>query len=466
MIGTLLPYHEYKDSGLAWLGCIPSHWNTERAKWLFQKMTRPVEESHDVVTCFRDGTVTLRKNRRTLGFTNSLKEIGYQGVYKGDLVIHAMDAFAGAVGVSDSDGKCTPVYAVCTAKIELDNRYYAYLIREMARSQWILALARGIRERSTDFRFDTFAAQLLPIPSLEEQKIIANYLDNNAVKIRRFIRNRRRLIEVLNEQKQAIINQAITRGLDPNAPFKPSDIEWLGDIPEHWQVLRSKYLFREVDTRSTTGEETHLSMSQRYGLIQSSEILERRLMSESYIGGKLCEKDDLILNRLKAHLGVFALASEPGIVSPDYTIFRARRKLIPAFFEYFYRTPLCRVELRKRAKGIVQGFWRLYTDDFYDIPVPVPPVYEQQKIVDKLAKELAKVNAAIDIAYREIGLIGEYRMRLMADVITGKLDVRHLASQLINDSDNGNLLVEDEEFFEDSLADTESETEEVAYADD
>jgi type I restriction enzyme S subunit len=105
---TLKAYPEYKDSGQPWLGEIPKPWATERAKWLFQKMDRPVHPDDDVVTCFRDGIVTLRKNRRVRGFTESLKEIGYQGVRKGDLVIHAMDAFAGAIGVSDSDGKCTP----------------------------------------------------------------------------------------------------------------------------------------------------------------------------------------------------------------------------------------------------------------------------------------------------------------------------------------------------------------------
>ena len=174
----LKPYPAYKDSGVPWVGKIPKHWETGRAKWLFQKMDRPVRLDDDVVTCFRDGIVTLRKNRRVRGFTESLKEIGYQGVRRGDLIIHAMDAFAGAVGVSDSDGKCTPVYAVCQPKWDMNPHYYAHIVREMARTQWISALARGIRERSTDFRFDGFAAQAMPIPSGEEQSVIVRYLDH------------------------------------------------------------------------------------------------------------------------------------------------------------------------------------------------------------------------------------------------------------------------------------------------
>ena len=154
MISELKPYPAMRDSGVSWLGEVPDHWETERAKWLFRKMERPVRESDEVVTCFRDGVVTLRKNRRLRGFTESLSEFGYQGVRRGDLVIHAMDAFAGATGVSDSDGKGTSVYSVCAPRMEgVNAHYYAFCVREMAGSQWILALSKGIRERSTDFRF-------------------------------------------------------------------------------------------------------------------------------------------------------------------------------------------------------------------------------------------------------------------------------------------------------------------------
>jgi type I restriction enzyme S subunit len=171
-------------------------------------------------------------------------------------------------------------------------------------------------------------------------------------------------------------------------------------------------------------------MSQKLGLIPSSQIEVRRLMSESGMGMKICEQGDLVLNRLKAHLGVFALASERGLVSPDYTILRPARPMYARYFELLYRTPACRVELRKRAKGIVQGFWRLYTDDFYDIRVPVPPVPEQEKIVKQLDLDLAMLNTALARTEREIGLLREYRTRLVADVVTGKLDVRAAARQL------------------------------------
>lgn len=426
----LPPYPAYKDSGLPWLGRVPAHWGGKRGKALFNKVTRPVHAEDGVITCFRDGVVTLRKNRRLRGFTEAIFELGYQGIRKGDLVIHAMDAFAGAIGVSDSDGKGTPVYAVCQPQSEANSYYYAHIVREMARTQWIQALSRGIRERSTDFRYETFGRQELPVPPSEEQAAIVRFLDHATRRIDNAIRAKRKIIALLNEQKQAIIHRAVTRGLDPDVPLKDSGIPWLGQIPAHWEVLRCRYLFREVDSRSPSGEEPHLSMSQKLGLVPSSMIEHRTLISASYAGGKLCEIDDLVLNRLKAHLGVFALARHHGVISPDYTVLRKIRPIVVEYFEHILRSPTCRGELRTRAKGLVEGFWRLYTDDFYDIRLPVPPLSEQGAIVQTLHDETRELIATTGRIEREISLLREYRTRLVADVVTGKLDVRAAAARL------------------------------------
>ena len=170
-------YENYTLAPVPWIEKMPLHWKLVRGKHLYQKMQRPTSNIDEVVTCFRDGTVTLRKNRRITGFTESLKEIGYQGIKKGDLVIHVMDAFAGSIGVSDSDGKGTPVYNVCQAKGDSNNQYYALLLREMARTGFIQSLYRGIRERSSDFRFEVFAAQFYPLPPRPEQGQLVRFLD-------------------------------------------------------------------------------------------------------------------------------------------------------------------------------------------------------------------------------------------------------------------------------------------------
>jgi type I restriction enzyme S subunit len=165
-MSKLQRYSSYKESGVEWIGEIPEHWEIEKGKWLFKQVQRPVRLNDEIVTCFRDGMVTLRSNRRTEGFTNALKEHGYQGIRNGDFVIHNMDAFAGAIGISDSDGKSTPVYTVCRPwddKI-VSSEYYARYLRNLALQDFILSLAKGIRERSTDFRYKDFGELLFPFP--------------------------------------------------------------------------------------------------------------------------------------------------------------------------------------------------------------------------------------------------------------------------------------------------------------
>lgn len=417
-------YEEYKQIGLPWLDRIPAHWKVQRAKSMFKKMNRPASESDEVITCFRDGEVTLRSNRRTTGFTESLKEIGYQGIHKGDLVIHVMDAFAGAVGVSDSDGKGTPVYSVCTPKGNYNNYYYANIIRIMAKAGYIQSLYRGIRERSSDFRFEVFADQYLPIPPREEQDAIVRFLDAKCAKIDSLIKLKERQIALLNEKKQNIINQAVTRGLDPNAPMKDSGVDWIGEIPEGWEVLRCKYLFTETNVRSEKGEETHLSMSQKYGLVPDSMMEEKRMLSESYAGGKLCCKDDIVLNRLKAHLGVFALASQDGVVSPDYTVLSINKnRIFSHYAECILKSYSCRRELVIRVRGIVNGFLRLYTEDFNTIKLPLPTIDEQKRIMEFVSKIERIIKTKIDILENNILLMNEYRQRLISDVVTGKINI-------------------------------------------
>lgn len=208
------PNVKMKPSGINWIGEIPEHWKLLRAKNMFQRMNRPVRPEDETITCFRDGQVTLRKRRRLEGFTESFKEIGYQGIRKGDLVIHQMDAFAGSIGVSDSDGKGTPVYICLQPKGSENNFYYAYLLREMARTGYIKSLYRGIRERSSDFRFETLAKLFLPIPPASEQRAIVDYLHDKTSKIDKLITEKTREMEYIKELRQRIISDAVTGKID------------------------------------------------------------------------------------------------------------------------------------------------------------------------------------------------------------------------------------------------------------
>ncbi|MGN0886720.1 MAG: hypothetical protein ACI4RT_06955 [Candidatus Spyradenecus sp.] len=203
--------HRLRPANIPWLPQIPEAWEVKRAKFLFRREQRPVCEGDEIVTCFRDGQVTLRKNRRTSGFTEATDYSHYQGIRKGDLVIHQMDAFAGACGVSDSDGMGTPVLSVCRPVDPRDNaEYFAFVVRLMGWNKFILSLARGIRERSTDFRYETFAKQLLPVPPPAEQAEIVAYLEARCGKIDAAVAGLEASVAGLKAYKQRLIADVVT----------------------------------------------------------------------------------------------------------------------------------------------------------------------------------------------------------------------------------------------------------------
>ncbi len=446
MLVKLTPYPAYKPSGVEWLGDVPAHWGVRRGGWLFHKMDRPVRDTDEVITCFRDGTVTLRKNRRTEGFTESLKEIGYQGVRKGDLVIHQMDAFAGAVGVSDSDGKGTPVYSVCDPVQQANSFYYAHIVREMARNQWILALAKGIRERSTDFRYVEFARQTFPLPPLPEQAAIVRYLDYVDRRIRRYVSAKRRLIALLVEERQAVVSQAVTRGLDSSVALKPSGVEWLGDVPAHWEVVQLGRIGNfskggggtkedEVDVGLPCIRYGDIYMNHKYHIERSRSYisLER---SSNYTpmqygdilfagsGETIDEIGKSAVNLLdgEAYCGGDVILFRPGIeVNPRFT---------------GYVTDCVQSAYQKSCMGRGITIMHIYSSQLKYMRLPLPPLPEQAAIVEYLDKATDGIDAAIARARRQIELVEEYRTRLIADVVTGKLDVREAAAQLPDEADD------------------------------
>lgn len=200
---------ELKDSGIEYIGSVPINWNIRKIKYVLHKLNRPVLKSDEVITCFRDGEVTLRKNRREEGYTFSDTEHGYQGAEPGDLVFHGMDAFAGAIGISDSRGKCTPVVHVCDSKE--NNRYYIYFLRALAFNDVYMALSDGVRIRSSDYRnWNKLAQIMVAVPSLEEQKQIEDFLDEKCTKIENLIIKKQSLIEELEVYKRSLIFEWVT----------------------------------------------------------------------------------------------------------------------------------------------------------------------------------------------------------------------------------------------------------------
>lgn len=204
----LNPNVEMKDSGVQWIGNMPAHWDAIRGKYILRYMQKPVREDDGVITCFRDGEVTLRSNRREDGFTMSDKEIGYQGIDVGDLVVHGMDGFAGAIGISDSRGKASPVLNVLGTK--QNKRYIMYYLRSMAYSDVFLALATGIRVRSCDLRWNKLAELSYPVPPLNEQNAIVKHIDSVLSKADAVIADKKAQLATLDEYKKSLIFEYVT----------------------------------------------------------------------------------------------------------------------------------------------------------------------------------------------------------------------------------------------------------------
>lgn len=421
-------YARYLDTKADWAGSLPTEWDVEKAKWLFRRAERPVRSDDEIVTCFRDGQVTLRSKRRTEGFTNALKEHGYQRIHEGDLVIHAMDAFAGAIGVSDSTGKSTPVYSACVPRRQeaVNPYFYAYYMRSLALSGYLTSLAKGIRERSTDFRFADFANLVLAVPSLKTQDAIVCFLDQKTAKVDEAIAIEERQIALFKERKQIVIQNAVTKGLNPSAPMKGSGVDWIGEIPDHWQVKKLKYVLEERNERSETGSEPLLMMSQTHGLVVRSEHHEKAEVAQSNVENKIVHNGDLVFNKLKAHLGVFFKSDVPfkGIVSPDYAVYKSHRYVNDLkFFELLFRSSHYLEQFIARSTGIVQGLIRLYTSELFDIYVPIPPPEEQISILAEVRQVQSQHDATIELKVRQIASLKEYKAALINSAVTGKIKV-------------------------------------------
>ena len=424
-------YESYKDSGVEWLRQIPSHWDMQRSKFIFKKIERKVNEEDQIVTCFRDGQVTLRANRRTEGFTNALKEHGYQGIRKGDLVIHAMDAFAGAIGVSDSDGKATPVYSVCLPhdKQKIDVYFYAYYLRNLALSGFISSLAKGIRERSTDFRYADFAELLLPIPPYLEQQKIAQFLDDKTAKIEQAVDLAEKQIALLKEHKQILIQNAVTRGLNPDVPLKDSGVEWIGLVPEHWEVKKLKYLGNAIigltySPDDLCDESEGILVARSSNIQNGSFVYSDNVYVKKQIPKKLQlkEQDILICSRngsrdLIGKCAYITKDQEKHTFGAFTTVFRS--KYNPYLF-YILNS-----EIFKRLSGnfLTSTINQLTINNLNSIQVALPPLLEQKKIANCLEVQTAKIDQAIALKTAHIEKLKEYKSVLINDVVTGKVRV-------------------------------------------
>ncbi|MEW5704803.1 MAG: restriction endonuclease subunit S [Pseudomonadota bacterium] len=274
---------------------------------------------------------------------------------------------------------------------------------------------------------NAIGSMALPVPPTSIQQAIAHYLDRETAGIDTLIAAKQRLLDLLAEKRRAVIAEAVMRGLNPAAPLRASGIDWLGDIPAHWELERSRWLFQERDERSETGEEEMLTVSHLTGVTPRSEKDVNMFEAETTAGYKLCFAGDLVINTLWAWMGAMGTARVDGIVSPAYNVYTPGPRLIPDYVDALVRIPVFAQEVTRYSKGVWSSRLRLYPEGFFQTYWPVPPIGEQHEIVRHIAAETAKIDRLRAATEHSITLLKERRGALIAAAVTGQIAIPEAA---------------------------------------
>ena len=418
---TFATYPAYKDSGVAWLGEIPDGWDVTIAKHVLIKLERPRKKNGNTVVCSNHGYSKLLGDVKQ-GLV-SLTQHDYQGVNKGDLLVHGMDAWHGAISISKHIGDCTSVVHVCDCKH--NKTFIAYFLKMLAIMNVYKVISNGVRQNTSDFRsWQKFGDIQLLLPTREEQTAIANFLDDKTAKIDLAISQKEKLIALLKERKQIIIQQAVTKGLDPNVKMKDSGVEWIGEIPEGWEVKKVKNLFQLIiDPAPNNNDMELLSIYTDIGVKPRKDLEQKGNRASTTDGYWKVKKGDFIVNKLLAWMGAIGLSDYEGVTSPAYDILRPRIELDGYFYHLLFRTKMCSSELKKHSRGIMEMRLRLYFDKFGVIYVPFPPFEEQNLIVNYIKAQFLKIDQAIALQQTQIEKLKEYKATLIDSAVTGKIKV-------------------------------------------
>lgn len=440
MNNELKPYDEYKKTDYDWLENVPKHW-TQLATRSITKLSNERNGDRrdlELLSVYREYGVIRKSSRDDNHNVESQDLSNYKYVDKGYLVLNKMKMWQGSLGVSKHKGIVSPAYIVCKLIGDLNFNYIHYLLRSPKFKTIYNRISYGVRVGQWDMRYEDFKNIKLFIPPREEQDQIVKYLDYQLAKINKFIKAKKKLIEVLKEQKQAVINEAITKGIDPNVKMKPSGIEWLGDIPEHWEKKRFKNIvsingrigFRGY-TQADIVDEGEGAITLSPGNIKNNKL---DLTNLAYISWDkyyespeiMVEKNDIILVKTGSSFGKSTLINNvetPMTINPQLVVLK-RCKVNSSYFANMLISNMFMNQISRKVIGgatptIGQGV--LGSILFY-----VPDMAEQQTILEYIIEKTELLNKSIEVIEKEIQLITEYRTSLISDVVTGKVDVRYI----------------------------------------
>lgn len=420
-------YDSYISTDIPWIGEIPSHWRVMRGKTILSLLSRPATENDEIITCFRDGEVTLRKNRREDGFTVSLQEIGYQGIEPGDLVVHGMDGFAGAIGISDSRGKTTPVLNVMDSSE--NKRFIMYYLRAAAYKDVFMSLSTGIRVRSCDLRWNKLSVFPFVLPTKEEQAQIVAFLDHKLEELNNMIKEAKASIEEYKDWKASIIYEAITKGIEPDGETRSTESKWfprlsvgttVSRVGLHYDIILGKMLCPEQVDASYTLEPYFCAANVHFSGIDTENLKEMWFNSKEKEIYKV-KQGDLLVVEGGAGAGGSAIVTDYNretYVQNSIMIVRGRRGNSNGFLKYLLECLVGREYVDYACnKATIPHFTK---EKLGNTPYPVFSSDTQKRIVEYLDERCNAIDALIGEKEDLISDLEAYKKSLIFEVVTGK----------------------------------------------
>lgn len=420
-------YSSYKDSNVSWIGMIPEHWGTKQLRSFLTLFTEKGHGDSQLLSVTREQGVIERDKEDKEENHNFVPDdlSGYKYIEKGDFAINKMKAWQGSYAVSDYCGIVSPAYFTCKLK-GVNKEFFSRAIRSKAYVPFFTQYSKGIRVGQWDLNPNALKSIPFFLPPLAEQEKIVSYLESKTSKIDAYVADKEKEIQLLQELKQKTIAEVVTKGLNPNVKMKDSGVSWLGMIPEHWEVSRMKRVFSEAKEKTTDESGTLLSLSQYTGITLKGNAKKVGMFeAESTIGYNIVHPGQFVMNIMLAWNGSYGVSDYEGIISPSYCVFNFNEDFERKYFHYLLRLPSYAGAFKTMSKGIIESRLRLYPLYFFTFKTIIPPLDEQQAIVAYIEEKCQKTDTLITELQAEIDYLKEYKQRLIADVVTGQVNVQN-----------------------------------------
>ena len=410
---------EMKDSGVEWIGEIPVSWQILTIGSVFKVRNEKVNDTdYPPLSVTKGGVVPQMENVAKSDANDNRKM-----VLSNDFVINSRSDRKQSCGVSPMDGSVSLINTVLYPAngSPVIPAYLNYLLKNYGFAEEFYRWGHGIVADLWTTRWQEMKSILLPIPSMGEQQQILEVISEKTDKVDTLIANVEAQIEKLKDYKQSLITEVVTKGLAPTVPMKDSGVAWIGEIPAHWEIKRGKALFKETEVRSADGSEELLTVSQYTGITPRSQKNVTMFEALSLEGYKICEIGDIAANTMWLWAGAIGVSEYRGVISPSYNVYRQRgNDFIPRYLDHLLRAPMLVQEYASLSTGIRASRLRLYPKDFLNIHFPVPPLEEQQAILDALSSKCSAVDRLISIKRAKIEKLEQYKRSLIYEYVTGK----------------------------------------------